>query len=94
MACLGPSFELFQQTIDLLDLSNVKPLNGLFTWKNKRVGKDAVLECLDRFLVYFFWNCGSLSLSSKILDWRGSEHWPIKLIASYFFVPTKPPFKF
>ena len=34
MACLGPSFELFQQTIDLLDLSNVKPLNGLFTWNN------------------------------------------------------------
>ena len=94
MACLGPSSKLFQKNIDLLHLSDVKPLNGIFTGNNRRVGNDAISECLDRFLVSCFWNCGSLSLSSKILDWRGSDHWPIKLIASYVVVPTKPLFKF
>ena len=29
LACLGPSFELLRQNIDLLHLFDVKPLNGL-----------------------------------------------------------------
>ena len=69
LAHLGPSSELLRHNIDLLHLSNVKTLNGIFTWNNRRVGNDAISKCLDKFLVSFFWQSGSLSLSSKILDW-------------------------
>jgi len=69
LARLGPSSELLRQNIDLLHLSDVKPLNGLFTWNNQRVGNDVISERLDRFLVSCFWQSGSLSLSSEILDW-------------------------
>ena len=36
----------------------------------------------------------ALLLSSEILDWRGSDHWPIKFSAIGAFVPKNPPFKF
>ena len=54
LAHLGPSSKLLRQNIDLLHLFDVKPLNGLFTWNNWRVGNDAISECLDRFLVSCF----------------------------------------
>ena len=68
LARLGPSSVLLRQNIDLLHLSDVKPLNGLFTWNNRRSGNAAISERLDRFLVSCFWLSSSMFLSSEILD--------------------------
>ena len=45
-------------------------------------------------MVSCFWVGGLWSSNSKILDWRGLDHWPIKLVISLARVPQKPPFKF
>ena len=37
LAHLGPSSKILQENIDLLHLFDVKPLNGLFTWNNRRI---------------------------------------------------------
>ena len=85
---------LLQKYISLLHLFDVKPSNGLYTWNNRRIGVDAISKHLDRFLVYCFWVSGTLSLSLEILDWRGSDHWPIKFSTIGACVPKHPPFKF
>ena len=34
------------------------------------------------------------STSSEILDWRGSDHWPVKLFITPYRVTKNPSFKF
>jgi hypothetical protein len=91
---LEPSFVLFRDNILALNLVDIKPSNGKFTWNNRRVGDRCIAERLDRFLVSYFWVGGLWSSRSEILDWRGSDHWPIKLVISSAQSPQKPPFKF
>lgn len=45
-------------------------------------------------MVSYFWVGGLWSSSSDILDWRGSDHWSIKLVISSTWLPQKSPFKF
>ncbi|XP_059076915.1 uncharacterized protein LOC131876138 [Cryptomeria japonica] len=49
---LEPSSVLFQDSISRLQLVDIKPSNGVFTWNNRRVGENWIAEWLDRFL----WN--------------------------------------
>ena len=56
------------------NLIYVKRGSGIFTWNNRRSGKEAILERLDRFLVSCFWLDIRWSTRSEILDWRGSDH--------------------
>ena len=77
-----------------LNLVDIKPSNGQYTWNNRRVGDSCIAERLDRFLVSCFWVGGLWSSNSEILDWRGSDHWPIKLIISSACLPQKLSFKF
>ncbi|XP_059075377.1 uncharacterized protein LOC131875313 [Cryptomeria japonica] len=91
---LEPSSVLFQDSISRLHLVDIKPSNGLFTWNNRRVGENWIVERLDRFLVSCFWIGGGWSTNSEVLDWRGSDHWPIKLVSSSARVARSPSFKF
>lgn len=34
LAQLGPSFDLFRENVDSLNLVDIKPSNGIFTWNN------------------------------------------------------------
>ncbi|XP_059066340.1 uncharacterized protein LOC131061549 [Cryptomeria japonica] len=91
---LDPSSFLLRDNISALNLVDIKPSNGRFTWNNRREGDRCIAERLDRFMVSYFWVGGLWSSSSEILDWRGSDHWPIKLVTSSARLPQKPPFKF
>jgi len=81
---LDPSSTVFRDNISGLNLVDIMPSNGLFTWSNRRCGADCISEKLDRFLVSTFWIANTWDTSSKILDWRGSDHRPIKLSISQF----------
>ena len=49
---------------------------------------------MDGFLVSSYWVSSDLITSSKILDWRGSDHWPIKFSSSLVALPKNPSFRF
>ena len=91
---LGPSSSMLRDNIGFLNLIDVKPRSGIFTWNNRRSGTEAISERLDRFLVSCFWLDIRWSTRSKILDWRGSNHWPIKLSVTPFRISKNPSFKF
>jgi hypothetical protein len=80
--------------IGSLNLINMKPTNGIFTWNNQRCGAEAISERLDRFLVSGYWLSSKWTTSSEILDWRGSDHWPIKLSIISYGITKNPSFKF
>lgn len=94
LARLDPSAYLLRNMIGSLNLIDVKPTNGVFTWNNRRCGGEAISERLDRFLVSCYWLNSRLITSSEILDWRGSDHWPIKLSVTVYGITKNPSFKF
>jgi exonuclease III len=94
IARLDPSAHLLRDMIDSLHLIDVKPNNGVFTWNNRRCGAEAISERLDRFLVSCYWMNNRLMTSSEILDWRGSDHWPIKLSVTAYGITKNTSFKF
>lgn len=51
---LGPSSSMLRDNISHLNLIDVKPGSGTFTWNNRRCGTKAISERLDRFLVSCF----------------------------------------
>ncbi|XP_059076969.1 uncharacterized protein LOC131876167 [Cryptomeria japonica] len=91
---LEPSALLLRDSINSLNLIDIKPSKGQFTWNNHRVGDYCIVERLDRFLVSCYWVGGMWSSYSKILDWKGSDHWPIKLIIDSTCAPRTPSFRF
>ena len=52
VARLDPFANLFRDMIDSLNLIDVKPTNGVFTWNNRRCGAEAISETVGRF--FFF----------------------------------------
>ena len=76
--------------IGSLNLIDVKTSNGIFTWNNQRCGGEAISEGLDRFLVSCYWMNNRLLTSSEILDWRGFDHWPIKLLVMVYGITQNP----
>ena len=74
IARLGPSSSMLRDNIGSLNLIDVKPRSGIFTWNNRRSGTEAISERLDRFRVSCFWLDIRWSTRSEILDWRGSDH--------------------
>ncbi|XP_059066210.1 uncharacterized protein LOC131857552 [Cryptomeria japonica] len=91
---LEPSAFLLRDSINSLNLVDIKPSNGQFTWNNRRVGDYCIAERLDRFLVSCYWVGGMWSSRSEILDWKGSDHWPIKLVIDLTCAPRTPSFRF
>lgn len=66
---LDTSSNLLRENLARLKLVDIKTLNGMFTWNNRRLGEEAISERLDRFLVSIFWVSDKWLTSSKILDW-------------------------
>ena len=54
VARLHPSANLIKDMIDSLNLIDVKPTNGVFTWNNRSYGVEAISKRLDRFLVSYY----------------------------------------
>ena len=74
VAHLDPSSNMLRDNINILNLTDVKPGNGTFTWNNKRSETEAISKRLDRFLVSSYWMDVRWSTSSDIIDWRSSDH--------------------
>ena len=91
---LEPSALLLQDNINSLNLVDIKPINGQFTWNNRRSGEFCIAERLDLFLVFGYWIGGMWSSCFEILDWRGPDHWPIILYVESTWVLRKPSFRF
>ena len=94
IAQLDPCAHLFRAMIDSLHLIDVNPTNGIFTWNNRRYGVEAISERLDRFLVSCYWLNNKLITNLEIIDWRGSDHWPIKLSITTYGDTKNLSFKF
>jgi len=76
------------------DLVDVAPKNHRFTWNNRRLGKDNIMEQLDRILV----NVSLLSPYSTayaiVLPYLASDHYPTTLVLEAH-CPLRPiPFKY
>jgi len=65
--------------ISVMDLIDVPPVKGKFTWKNRRVGPGHIVARLDRFLISVSFLSLPASFSSKIIPWASSDHLPISL---------------
>lgn len=71
---LESSSAVFRNNIALLNLIDIKPLNGIFTCSNKRCGKNSISERLDRLLVSSFLIGNKWISGLKFFEWRGLDH--------------------
>jgi hypothetical protein len=69
----------FAQFVENNDLMDVKPLNGKFTWTNRRAGFAQIAVRLDRFLLSHEWKLGRFQIQSDILSLPDSDHFPISI---------------
>lgn len=60
-------------------LMDVPTSNGIFTWKNKRVGEQQIASRLDRFLISDNATHVGGEFTASIIPFSGSDHWPIEL---------------
>jgi hypothetical protein len=68
-----------EDLISLLDLIDIQPSKGKYTWNNKRVGLGHIVARLDQFLVHNSFLSHPGMISSLILPWACSDHRPISL---------------
>jgi hypothetical protein len=66
--------------ISSLDLIDVPPSKGIFTWNNRRVGLGFTAAKMDCFLINNSFLSLTDSFSSKIIPWANSDHRPISLL--------------
>lgn len=69
-------FQAFTKNLKLVDSDSE---NGLFNWNNKRGGESYVASKLDRFLVSEELMLINNEITTGILPFGGSDHWPIQL---------------
>lgn len=86
------SFEFRRMCADLF-LVDITPKYGWFTWRNKHIGEDNIKCRLDRFLINSNWLLLAANFHSKVVHFRGSNHWPISMIISINHKPRGIPFK-
>jgi endonuclease/exonuclease/phosphatase family metal-dependent hydrolase len=73
------SREYLEDLISSLDLFDVNPSKGVFTWSNRRVGPRHISTRLDHFFIGSALLTDPSALSSQILPWTCSNHKPISL---------------
>eukprot|EP00253_Pinus_taeda_P007450 PITA_07450 len=76
------------------DLLDIKPISGMFTWSNKRIGPSHIAARLDRFLVHSSFLLLGLDACVHILPCSTSDHKPIKLTLHAHVDLGHIPFKF
>eukprot|EP00253_Pinus_taeda_P005862 PITA_05862 len=75
-----PSRDSLEAIIQTHNLVDIPPLNGRFTWSNKRIGNSNIKERLDRILVQERIVARFSNIQSKILLGYFSDHKPVALI--------------
>lgn len=86
--------EDFNELITDLRLVDIATTNGVFTWNNRRGGKNQIASKLDRFLLSEQTLNRDVFIEAKILPGLGSDHWPICLEIDIKKIKGKKPFRF
>jgi exonuclease III len=84
----------FNSLIDDLHLIDLDTNNGLHTWTNRRTGIHQIACKLDRFLISESLMMEGTAMESTILNFSGSDHWPLQLWVDIPATPGKKPFRF
>eukprot|EP00253_Pinus_taeda_P011982 PITA_11982 len=83
----------FNDVIEELRLVDIQSINGVYTWNNRRGGKNQIASRLDRFLVSEAIMKLDVFVEAKILPYLGSDHWPIRLEIDIKRIQGKRPFR-
>ena len=84
----------FNEMIEELRLVDIQSINGIYTWNNRRGGKNQIASRLDRFLVSEAIMNKDVFVEAKIIPSLGSDHWPIRLEIDMKKIQGKRPFRF
>eukprot|EP00253_Pinus_taeda_P008746 PITA_08746 len=84
----------FNDMIEELRLVDIQTINGIYTWNNRRGGKNQIASRLDRFLVSEAIMNKDVFVEAKIIPSLGSDHWPIRLEVDIKRIQGKRPFRF
>ena len=76
---LEPESLAFTQMIDNLNLIDLDPISGRFTWNNKRGNKNQIASRLDHFLITEHTLLEGWNIESTNMPLFNSDHWPINL---------------
>jgi len=86
--------EAFSEIITEQRLVDIPRINGVYTWNNRRGGRNQIACRLDQFLVSEQILNRDVFVEAKILPALGSDHWPIRLEIDIRKNPHKFPFRF
>eukprot|EP00253_Pinus_taeda_P003838 PITA_03838 len=86
--------EIFNDMIDGLRLVDLPTINGVYTWNNRRGGKNQIASRLDRFLVSEMIMNRDVFIEAKIMPSLGSDPWSIRLEVDIKANLGKKPFRF
>lgn len=86
--------DMFNDIIAEQRLVDMQTINGIFTWNNRRGGKNRLASRLDRFLLSESIMNRDVFLEAKIMRALGSDHWPIRLEIDIKKNSGKKPFRF
>eukprot|EP00253_Pinus_taeda_P014645 PITA_14645 len=84
----------FNEMIEELRLVDIQSINGIYTWNNRRGGKNQIASRLDRFLVSETVMKMDVFVEARIIPSLGSDHWPIRLEIDIKRIQGKRPFRF
>eukprot|EP00253_Pinus_taeda_P027077 PITA_27077 len=84
----------FNEMIEELRLVDIQSINGIYTWNNRRGGKNRISSRLDRFLVSEAIMKMDVFVEAKIIPSLGSDHWSIRLEIDIKRIQGKRPFRF
>jgi len=76
------------------DLVDVAPKNHRFTWNNRKLGKDNIMEWLDRILVNVSLLSSYSNAYAAILPYSTSDHYPKTLVLEAHCPLGPIPFKY
>jgi hypothetical protein len=75
-----PMLVKVEEIMQVWDLLDFNPIQGIYTWTNNRVGPDHISARLDRFLVQSSIMMNKKIITTKILPKLASNHKPIQLL--------------
>lgn len=86
--------EMFSEMINEQRLVDILTINGVYTWNNRRGGKNQIASRLGRFLVSESIMNRDVFIEAKIMPTLGSDHWPVRLEIDIKKNSGKRPFRF
>jgi exonuclease III len=75
-----PMLVKVEEIMQVWDLLDFNPIQGIYTWTNNRVGPEHISARLDRFLVQSSIMMNKKIITTKILPKLTSDHKPIQLL--------------